>query len=74
MSIVSNNQKVIEVISKFGMLNYLQGLVASKIKRIALYRTFPITSAPNWSDKREILLVQNADALVKILGNKNNLN
>ena len=71
---MSNNQKVITVISKFGLLSYLQTLIASKVHKITLHTAFPITGAPNWSDKKEIVLVQDIRPLVNILGKKENLN
>lgn len=74
MSAMSNNQKVIEVISKFGMLSYMESLISSRIKKISLYSAFPITAAPNWSDKREIILVENPKPLIKLIAGKNGLN
>ncbi|NQU17206.1 MAG: hypothetical protein HQ564_03985 [Candidatus Saganbacteria bacterium] len=71
---MSNNQKVIKVISKFGLLSYLQTLIVSKVQKIALHSTFPITGAPNWSDKREVVLVENFLPLVNLVGRKNSLN
>ncbi|NQU17211.1 MAG: hypothetical protein HQ564_04010 [Candidatus Saganbacteria bacterium] len=71
---MSINQKVIEVISKFGMLNYLESLAAAQTKKIDLYTVFPITSAPNWSEKREVVLVENFLPLVNLMGRKNSLN
>jgi len=71
---MSNNQKVIKVISKFGLLSYLQTLIVSKVLKIALHSTFPITGAPNWSDKREVVLVENFLPLVNLVGRKNSLN
>ncbi|OGC03376.1 hypothetical protein A2276_00465 [candidate division WOR-1 bacterium RIFOXYA12_FULL_43_27] len=61
-----NNTKAIEVISKTGMLNYLECLVNTQLKKIALYPVFPITAAPNWSNKIEFVMV-NPAPLAKLL-------
>jgi len=71
---MSNNQKVIKVISKFGLLSYLQTLINSKVQKITLHTTFPITGAPNWSEKKEIVLVQDVKPLINIVAKKENLN
>ncbi|MFC1496763.1 hypothetical protein ACFL52_05045 [Candidatus Margulisiibacteriota bacterium] len=71
---MSNNQKVLEVISKFSMFNYLHSLIQTKISKKTLYKTFPITNAPNWSDKKEIVMIENLKSLLSVVGTKNNLN
>ena len=71
---MSDNIQVLETIKKFGLLNYLQCLIKTNLRKIELYPVFPYTAAPNWSDKKEIILINNVLALVNVLKEKNNLN
>ena len=66
--------QVLETIQKFGLLNYLQCLIQTNLKKIELYPVFPYTAAPNWSDKKEIIMIINVFPLVNVLKAKNNLN
>lgn len=70
----NNNAKVLEAISKFSVLNYLTCLIQTKITRLVLFTAFPITNAPNWSDGKELIIIDDPAPLISIVAGRNNLN
>jgi len=60
-----DNKKVIEALEKYAIHKYLENLIHAETRKVTLFRVFAHTAAPNLSDPRHFVLV---DDLSKIVG------
>ena len=60
-----DNKKVIEALEKYTIHKYLEKLIHAKMHKITLFSIFTHTAAPNMSDPRHFIMV---DDLAKIVG------
>ena len=63
---VQDNAKVIEALEKQTMYNYFEKLVNAKIQKVTLFSIFPYTAAPNLSDPRHFVLVEDLDKIATL--------
>ena len=66
------NAKVLELLNQSLIAEYLQRLIAAKMKKLTLFPIFPITSAPNVSEPRHMCMIENLECLTVYA--KNELN
>lgn len=62
-----NTAKVAECINQHLMADYLQKLVNVQMSKVVLFPAFPITGAPNLSDPRYYVKINNIEVLSDLL-------
>jgi len=60
------NAKVLELLNQSVIAEYLQRLIAAKMKKLTLFPIFPITAAPNISEPRHLAMIENLECLTII--------
>jgi len=66
------NAKVLELLNQSLIAEYLQRLLAAKMKKLTLFPVFPITSAPNVSEPRHLAMIENPECLMVYAANELN--
>lgn len=59
-----DNAKVIETLEKQTLFNYFEKLITTRIRKITLFSIFPYTSAPNLSDPRYFVMLEDLSKIV----------
>ena len=56
-----DNAKVIEVMEKFALHNYLQKLINAKLHKETLFTVFPYSAAPNLSNPVNLIIIDDLE-------------
>ncbi len=65
-----NTQETLKKLEKATLKNYLEKLVRTKMRKVTLYTIFPITAAPNYSDAKNYVLVEDLNKIANLNSGK----
>ncbi len=61
-----NTQETLKKLEKATFKHYLEKLVQAKMRKLTLYTIFPITAAPNYSDAKNYVLVEDLKQIANL--------
>ncbi len=61
-----DNAKVVEILNQTVMTDYMQRLLNLKLDKLTLFPVFPITAAPNVSEPRHLIMIEDIKKFVVV--------
>ncbi len=61
-----NNAKLMKAIEKMSLQKYLEKLIDAEMHKVTLFTRFPHTAAPNLSDPRRFIIIDDLSKVVAL--------